>query len=281
MARCVPILMYHEITAEPMLTGRLAVRPDAFAQQLGYLKAAGYHTLTAGQFANALDWRAPLPAKAVVLTFDDGFADFYYTALPLLQRHGLTGTLFVTSGWTGASGEYLNQGAPPGMLSGEQIREIADAGIEIGAHSVTHPQLDQLSAGSLRQELVGGKQALEDLLGAPVPGLAYPFGYSSKAVRDSAAAIGYEYACAVGNRFASTGGDRFALPRLTVSRFTRPHAFARAVAGQRLPAEFAGLRMLTAGWSTVRFARSASSRSALVRSAISRLELKRRARAAG
>ncbi|HET7016513.1 MAG TPA: polysaccharide deacetylase family protein [Streptosporangiaceae bacterium] len=271
MARCVPILMYHEITAEPVLTGRLAVPPDTFAQQLGYLKAAGYHTLTAGQFANALAWKAPLPAKPVVLTFDDGFADFYYTALPLMQRLGLVGTLFVTSGWTGASGGYLNEHSPPGMLTGEQIREIAAAGIEIGAHSVTHPELDQISAGSLRQELVGGKQALEDLLGAPVPGLAYPFGYSSKAVRDSAAATGYEYACAVGNRLASTGADRFALPRLTIGRSTRPHSFARAVAAEQLPAEFARLRMMTAGWSTVRFTRSALSRSALIRSTFARL----------
>jgi peptidoglycan/xylan/chitin deacetylase (PgdA/CDA1 family) len=278
MARCVPILMYHEITAEPVLAGRLAVPPDTFAQQLAYLKAAGYQAMTAGQLVSALTWKAPLPAKAVVLTFDDGFADFYDTALPIMRRLGLVGTLFVTSGWTSGRGEYLSGRRPPGMLTGPQIREIADAGIEIGAHSVTHPQLDQLSAGSLRQELVGGKQALEDLLGAPVPGLAYPFGYSSRAVRDSTAAAGYEYACAVGNRLASTRADRFALPRLTIGRSTRPHSFARAVAAERLPAEFTGLRMLAAGWSTVRFTRSRLSRSALVRSTLSRLA---QARAAG
>ena len=213
-----------------------------------------------------------------MLTFDDGFADFYENALPLLQRHGLTGSLFVTSGWTGGSGEYLSEHRPPGMLSGAQLTEIAAAGIEIGAHSLTHAELDQLTAGSLRQELVGGRQALEDLLGAAVPGLAYPFGYSSKAVRDGAAAAGYEYACVVGNRLAGTGADRFALPRLTIGRSTRPQVFARAVAAQRLPAEFAGLRMLTAALSTVRFARSVPARSDLVRSAISRLALARSGR---
>jgi peptidoglycan/xylan/chitin deacetylase (PgdA/CDA1 family) len=269
MGRSVPILMYHEITAEPTSTGRLAVSPDTFARQLRFLKAAGYTALTAGQFANSAG--TALPAKPVVLTFDDGFADFHDNALPLLLQYGLTGTLFVTSGWTGGSGEYLSKHRPPGMLTGAQVREIAAAGIEIGAHSLTHPQLDQLSAGSLRQELVGGRQALEDLLGAAVPGLAYPFGYSSKAVRDSAAAIGYEYACAVGNRLASTGADRFALPRLTIGRSTRPHSFARTVAAEQLPAEFARLRMMTASWSPVRFTRSALSRSALVRSTLSRL----------
>lgn len=255
MARCVPILMYHEIKAEPTSTGRLAVPPDTFAQQLGFLKAAGYTTLTAGEFASS-SWTS-LPAKPVVLTFDDGFADFYDTALPLLLRYGFTGTLFVTSGWTGAGGEYLSRIRPPGMLNAEQVREIAAAGIEIGAHSVTHPQLDQISAGSLRQELVGGRQALEDLLGAPVPGLAYPFGYSSKAVRDSAAVSGYEYACAVGNRLATTCADRFALPRLTISRSVRPLSFARTVAAKQLPAQFTRLRLLTASWSAVRHARAA------------------------
>ena len=255
MARCVPILMYHEIKAEPTSTGRLAVPPDAFARQLRYLKAAGYTALTAGQFANSAG--SSLPAKPVVLTFDDGFADFYDTALPLLLRYGLTGTLFVTSGWTGGSGEYLSKHRPPGMLTGGQVSEIADAGIEIGAHSVTHPELDQLSAGSLRQELVGAKQALEDLLGAEVPGLAYPFGYSSKAVRDSAAVVGYEYACSVGNRLATTSADRFSLPRLTIGRFTRPLSFVRAVAAERLPAQFAALRMATASWSAIRYARAA------------------------
>ena len=148
MARCVPILMYHEITAEPTSTGRLAVSPDAFARQLRFLKAAGYSALTAGQFASLAG--TSLPAKPVVLTFDDGFADFYDNALPLLLRYGFTGTLFVTSGWTGGSGEYLSKHRPPGMLTGAQVREIADAGIEIGAHSVTHPPLDQLPARCAR-----------------------------------------------------------------------------------------------------------------------------------
>src|SRR6266700_995145 len=110
MGRCVPILMYHEITAEPTSTGRLAVPPDTFAQQLRYLRAAGYTALTAAQFASSAG--TSLPAKPVVLTFDDGFADFYDNALPLLLRYGHTGTLFVTSGWTGGSGEYLSRHRP-------------------------------------------------------------------------------------------------------------------------------------------------------------------------
>ena len=183
-----------------------------------------------------------------MLTFDDGFADFYDNALPLLQRHGLTGTL-VRHQRLDRRKRRVPQRAPSARhaeLAPAHARSRPPESRSARTAS-THPQLDQLTAGSLRQELVGGKQALEDLLGAAVPGLAYPFGYSSKAVRDGAAAAGYEYACVVGNRLASAGADRFALPRLTIGRSTRPPGFARAVAAERLPAEFAALRMRDRG----------------------------------
>lgn len=186
----------------------------------------------------------PLPHQPVVLTFDDGYADFYDVALPLMARYGFTGTVFVTTGWKA------------GMLSWRQIEEVAAAGVEIGAHSVSHPELDQLANAELRRELGGAKSALEDRLGGAVTGLAYPFGYSNRRVREMAAAAGYEYACAVGNKLAGPSANLFALPRLTISRSTRLPAFARTVAAERLPVEFAGYRTLTLGWSAVRRGRT-------------------------
>jgi peptidoglycan/xylan/chitin deacetylase (PgdA/CDA1 family) len=251
----VPILMYHEITTEPLSAGRLAVAPEQFARQLGYLHGSGYSTVTVEQLVAAMDNAgAGLPAKPVVLTFDDGFADFRDLALPLLRRHGFTATVYVTTGWVaGSDGAASHQG----MLSWPAIEEAVAAGIEVGAHSVGHPQLDQLDASSLRAELADSKHALEDRLGARVPGMAYPFGYSSRLVRDTAAQVGYSYACAVDNRLASDASDRFALPRLTIGRSTSPQCFAKAVRAQRLPAEFTTYRVLTAGWYPVRRARSA------------------------
>jgi peptidoglycan/xylan/chitin deacetylase (PgdA/CDA1 family) len=143
------------------------------------------------------------------------------------------------------------------MLSWRQIEEVAAAGVEIGAHSVNHPELDQLASSELEHELATAKHALEDRLGVAVPGLAYPFGYSSRLVRETAEAVGYEYACAVGNRLASPSADQFALPRLTVARSTRLPSFAQAVAAERLPVEYAGYRTLTLGWSAARRTRSA------------------------
>jgi peptidoglycan/xylan/chitin deacetylase (PgdA/CDA1 family) len=260
-AGAVPVLMYHEVTDEPLSVARLAVTPARFAEQLDFLRSGGYQTITATQLATAIKSAAGvLPARPVVLTFDDGFADFHDVALPLLREHGFTATLYVTSGWVADQRRHRRPGAPPGMLSWEQLRTVAAAGVEIGGHSLSHPQLDQLPPDCLRQELTWSKHELEDRLGVAVTGLAYPFGYSSRLVRATAACIGYEYGCVVGNRLARAGCDPFALPRLTIGQSTRLPAFASAVAATRLPAVFARHRVLTLGFSLVRRVRAARNR---------------------
>jgi peptidoglycan/xylan/chitin deacetylase (PgdA/CDA1 family) len=253
----IPVLMYHQIADQMRAPSRLAVSPDAFAGQLRHLQAGGYTTLTAADLATALAGGASaLPAKPVVLTFDDGYADFHSRALPLLRQHGFTATLFVTTGWIRDAGPDA-AGNPLGRtLTWSQIAELASAGVEIGAHSHAHPELDQLSGPSLRHELARSKELLEDRLGMAVPGLAYPFGYSNAAVRDVTAGAGYAYACAVANTTVRPPADRLALPRLTVRRSTGPQAFDQMAAGQ-VPLSFVKDWSLTKGWSVVRRTRAA------------------------
>lgn len=247
----VPILMYHEITAEPKLAGHLAVTPAVFASQLDYLKAGGFTTMRADEIAAALAAGSALPASSVALTFDDGFADFHDSALPELVRRGMTATLFVTSGW-------VTSKAGPGALTWSHLREAVTAGVEIGAHTVGHPQLDQLSAADLAGELAGCKQDLEDRLGVAVPGLSYPFGYSNRRVRAAAAAAGYRYACAVANRLAASSDDQLALPRLTISRAIGPAAFARIAHARRIPLTLRRYRAQTKAYALVRRTRAAA-----------------------
>src|SRR5208283_3844118 len=109
-----------------------------------------------------------LPDRAVVLTFDDGYADFHSRVMPLLDRYGFTATVFMTSGWVQDAGP-LPAGRRPGrMLSWSQVGEAAHAGIEVAAHSRLHPQLDRMQPKLLRDELSLSKSELEDKLGAPV-----------------------------------------------------------------------------------------------------------------
>jgi len=252
-----PILMYHQIAAGPQATSRLAVSPAVFAAQLAYLQAGGFTTVTASALAAAVGGDAGrMPVRPVVLTFDDGFADFHQVALPLLREYGFTATVFVTTGWIQDAGPRSAGRRPGRMLSWSQLLEAAGAGVEIGAHSHRHPQLDQMAGADLRRELHDSKALLEDRLGRAVPGLAYPFGYSSARVRGAVRAAGHEYACAVGNMIARAPSDPFTLPRLTIRRSTKPAAFGRIVRGRGLPVIYLKDHALTRGWALVRRTRA-------------------------
>ena len=246
----VPALMYHEIADIAATPSRLAVSPDVFADQLAYLGDAGFNAVTAGELSAILaGGGGELPERPVVLTFDDGYGDFYSQALPLLKEHGFTGTLFVTTGWVGKEGEKKR------MLNWRELADIERAGIEIGAHTCKHPQLDQLPENLIREELYVSKSMLEDNLGLKVPGLAYPFGYSNAKVRRVAREIGYDYGYAVGNAMTTDAADTFTLPRLTVRRATTMDDFRKMVNGQDTTM-LQRDRILTSGYSVVRHAKS-------------------------
>ncbi len=255
MSAAVPILMYHEVADRAATASPLAVPPAAFAAQLAVLADGGFVPVTASVLADALAGGSPLPPRAVVITFDDGYADFHSAALPLLAARGFPATVFVTPGWVQEAGQVARP-RPGHMLSWQQVLEAAEAGVEIGAHSLTHPQLDQLPEAELGQELRVSKAVLEDRLGCQVPGMAYPFGYSSARVRRAARTAGYRYACAVANRVTVPEQDPFALPRLTVQRSTSLRAFERIARSQRLPLIYARERSLTKGYAMVRRTRA-------------------------
>ena len=257
----VPVLMYHEIAPASETGSRLAVSPEAFAGQIAYLYNAGFETVTAARLAEIMTGQAEwlpgrLPNRVVVLTFDDGFEDFHRRALPVLDEYGYTATVFVTSGWVQDAGPHAAGRRPGRMLSWSQIAEIAQAGVEVGAHSWQHPQLDQLPGSVLREELYASKAHLEDRLGGPVPGLAYPFGYSSARVRRVVREAGYGYACAVTNTMLNGQADLLALPRLTVRRSTSLWTFQDVAHGRNVPAIFRKDRALTWGYAIARRARA-------------------------
>ncbi len=252
--RWLPVLMYHEVAGRAQTASPLAVTPEAFASQLAYLHGAGFRTVTAAALPAALAAGKPLD-RTVVLTFDDGYDDFHARALPLISQHGFTATVFVTSGWVRDDGEWPDVERPGRMLSWSQVAETAAAGIEIGAHSSRHPQLDQIAPDRLREELYASKARLEDKLGLRVPGLAYPFGYSNARVREMARATGYGYGYAVRNMIASPRADPFAIPRLTVQRTTTMAEFQAMVDGHLTPTLLKD-RTLTRGYAILRRTRA-------------------------
>jgi peptidoglycan/xylan/chitin deacetylase (PgdA/CDA1 family) len=251
----IPVLMYHEIADKSEIRSPLAVTPAAFADQLSYLHDLGWKVISAAALSAILtDGDAILPEKTVVLSFDDGYENFYSQAMPQLSKHGFTATLFMTSGWVKEARPH-GPGIPQ-MLSWGQLSDLASGGIEIGAHTITHPELDQLTGKRLHNELFDSKRQLEDRLGMEVLGLAYPFGYSSSAVRQIAHKVGYTYGYAVSNRTVTPEVDQFAVPRLTVKGATSLEEFSRLIGGVNT-FTLRKDRLLTGGWAAVRGARRA------------------------
>lgn len=252
----VPILLYHSV-AEQVAPGfrKWSVRPALFAAHMAYLHNHQYTPMTVTQLVQAInDERASLPARPVVVTFDDGLVDFYTDALPSLTQYSVPATLYIVAGFVGGASRWLRadgEGDRP-MLTWEQIAAISASGIECGAHSFAHFQLDTLSAAAAREEIVRSKGILEKHLGRPVMTFAYPHGYYSPTVRRLVQQAGFSSACAVKHAMSTLADDRFALARIIVTADTSVQDLNRLLAGQGLPLAPMSEKMQTKMWRVVR-----------------------------
>jgi peptidoglycan/xylan/chitin deacetylase (PgdA/CDA1 family) len=248
----VPILLYHSVSETPSeLLRAFTVTPTAFRRQLEAIAESGVTVLTVSDFVARRDADS-LPLRPAVITFDDGFADFATEALPAMAELGLPSTLYVTTGFlTGCPAPPAQARPSDPMLHWSQLRELAAAGVELGAHSHTHPHLDTLSVQATREEVVTSKTLLEDALGARVESFAYPNGYSSQAVRRVVREAGFTSACAVHNALGSPMDDPYRLARLTVLATTGVDQLRGWLAGEGAMAPPREL-LTTRAWRTYR-----------------------------
>lgn len=219
------ILMYHgvaEVDEDPNL---LSVTPVRFAEQMTWLKRHGLRGVGIGTLIDAI--RAGRQQRLVGITFDDGYVGVLESALPVLLDHGFTASMFIISGRLGGSNEW-DEGPRWPLMSADQVREVAAAGMEIGSHGATHLRLAGIDADRLDAEVSGSKASLRKLIGAPVRGFAYPYGSMDAAARSAVYRAGYEYACAVNTPAGELG--LMALPRIYVGQ----RDSARRMAAKRL-----------------------------------------------
>ncbi|MGW1212358.1 polysaccharide deacetylase family protein [Streptomyces sp. NPDC002499] len=250
----VPVLMYHSVATSPNdATRELSVAPEAFTEQMALIGDLGLAPVNTAELAACWRTGRPLPPRPVLVTFDDGYEGVHRHALPVLAKHGFAATVFVSTGWI--RGAHDTGGGLDLMLDWDQVRELAATDVEIGGHSHTHPQLDQLDDETLRHELIHCKEIVADELGTVPASFAYPYGYSSRRVRRAVRETGYAQALAVGNDLARRRQGPYALRRVTVRRTTGIEEFERLVEGRAIARTFARDRALTKGYAMVRRAR--------------------------
>lgn len=194
------ILAYHSVSSARQ--DGLAVRSQAFDWQMGWLAARGYRSVTLAQLLEGGAGRAD---RMVAITFDDGYADNYTTAFPILQKYGFTATIFLVSGavgqesvfwWDESKPQAATQSALFHPLNWEQIARMAAAGFAFGSHTCTHPAaLTRLPREQRRAEIRESREFLEQKLGRPVTSFCYPRGDLDDETVQMVAEAGY--ACAV------------------------------------------------------------------------------------
>lgn len=162
--RNVPILMYHHVGEG---TNWLYVKTETFQVQMDYLAGKGYQTVTLSEVVSSLQGGTVLPPKPIVLTFDDGYRDFYDNAYPILKAHNFRATLFVIS-------QHVDGSA---YVTWDQLREMAGSGlVTAGDHTLSHPSLPILTEEKLRDEILSAKNIIEERLGILVNTFSYPYG---------------------------------------------------------------------------------------------------------
>lgn len=180
----IPVLVYHRIGYAPAEASdvykSLTIEPEWFEKHLHYLQEHGFTAVRFSDVAEYFKTGKPLPKSPVMINFDDGYKDFYENALPLLKKYKMTGTLFMVSGYIGY----------PAYLNLDQLKEARDAGIEIGAHSMTHAKLTKVE--NAREEITKSKQVLEEKLGIKVTTFAYPYGLYNDEIEQMVRDGGYE-----------------------------------------------------------------------------------------
>ncbi|MCP3854258.1 MAG: polysaccharide deacetylase family protein [Actinomycetia bacterium] len=228
----IPILLYHSVghTRSPTYR-RWCVEPSLFREHVDAVFGAGYEPLTVSQLVDAMD-HDEVPTRPIVLTFDDGLADFVEHAAPVLGDRGIVSTMYVVSGHVGGSSQWLSiagESQRP-MMTWSDLTDIAHAGHEIGAHTRTHPELDVLRRDHARAEIEESRAEIEAGTGRAVRSFAYPHGYHSGATVQATGAAGFDSACAVKNRWSWVGERRDALSRIVVDGHTPPEQLVHRLA---------------------------------------------------
>lgn len=205
-----PVLIYHHVKwlkpSDNAIERGLTVLPSQFDAELRYLASAHYHPITAARLVAYLLGGPPLPSRPVVLTFDDGYTDMYPFAYATLRRYRMKATFFIVPG-------FLDT---PRYLSWSQVRDMARHGMDIEAHSMSHPDLTTVNRAQLENEVTGARRRLEGALHRSVRVFAYPYGSYDARVESAVRRAGLRAAFTTHQGWWEESASPLTLPRVYV-----------------------------------------------------------------
>lgn len=229
------VLMYHRIVEDRRLSNHqdTCLHVDDFKNQLKLLNQLGYTPITFRDYHLYLQGALRLPKKPIILTFDDGYEDFYHLAYPVLKEQGMKAVVFVlgdrsitSSGWD-ADTPGMSE-AP--LMNDKQILELHSNGFEIGAHTLSHPDLTATDYGECHTEIYKPKLILEALLDSEVLSFCYPYGMVNGEIKRLVEEAGYQFGCSVFSGPAEFGKDPFEIRRIEIQNTTSLGGFLIRVA---------------------------------------------------
>lgn len=222
-----PILMYHYIrdyqNPQDKIGSGLSISPQNFEKQLEIIQTEGFETVTLDDIDSAWRGEKKLPNRPLIITFDDGYEDFYTAAFPLLKKYNMKSTVYMIAG-------YIDK---PGYLKTKQLKELNMSElVTIGSHSLNHVDFYTLRRNELKYELTQSKKLLENLLESPVKHFAYPLGRYGKVIREEVERAGYSTATLIDLGYEHKEKDRYTLERVRIPRNTSLEKFRKLIKGE-------------------------------------------------
>lgn len=236
--RITPILMYHSISTVEQKKDILSINRGTFKKQMDYLLKHNYKVVPLHRVINMMKEGKDIPHDWIVLTFDDGYSDFYKVAYPIIKDHKFNVTVFVIVNAIGKDSNYLSY---------YELNKLQEDGlIDIGSHSLTHRPLILLSSQGARQEILNSKLILEKELERPVVTFSYPFGAANDLIKEIVKVDGYESTVGIAYKRGEFGdNDIYMLKRVFVSKASKyPIVFRLMATGYYVPTRELILKIL-------------------------------------
>jgi len=216
----IPILTYHSIDDSGSI---ISTHPRKFRDQIQILRDKAFNIISLNNLLGLVRKKQTLPGRTAVITFDDGFRNFYLKAYPILQEFGFSATVFLVPAYIGKTSRWNStfKGMPVSDLLGwDEIKEMANRGIDFGAHSMTHQALAKLSLEEARQEIIKSKSVIEEHINHDVTIFCYPYGITNSQVKEIVQAE-FQGACGTYMDFVGMGSDIYELPRIDMFYFSK------------------------------------------------------------